>query len=75
MDKSSTYFLGVHLLWAYIRIGRHTTVLGGIRWCVMVPQNGSAFQCKQTCIDRLPFRESSAVRRCEGKRHKIASRT
>jgi len=68
MDKSSTYFLGVHLLWAYIRIGRYTTVLGGMRWCVMVPPF-------KTCIDRLPFRESSAVRRCEGKRRKIASRT
>jgi hypothetical protein len=21
--------------------GRHTTVLGGMRWCVMVPPNGS----------------------------------
>ena len=25
-DKSSAYFLGVHLLWAYIRTGRHTNV-------------------------------------------------
>jgi len=33
----STYFLDMYLLWAYIRIGRHTTVL---RWCVMVTQKG-----------------------------------
>jgi hypothetical protein len=25
------------------RTGRHTTVLGGMRWCVMVPLNGSGF--------------------------------
>jgi len=24
------------------RTGRHTTVLGGMRWCAMVPLNGSA---------------------------------
>ena len=51
---------GAHLLQAYISyrrvqlvgvrvlmFGRHTTVLGGMRWCVMVPPSGSL--CEAAC--------------------------